>query len=70
MRLYNEAGHPNEHWIEEAGADLGWYHESVDRSEIVAELARVRRELQHMKWHLNAARKTLGELIGDDDGDE
>ena len=63
MRALNEIGWDNGDWLAEGESDLGWYAESVDRSEIVAELRRVRRELGRMKWHLDDARKTLAELL-------
>lgn len=65
MRALNEIGLDNGDRLADGENDLGWYAESVDRSEIVAELARVRRELGHMKWHLDDARKTLSELLGE-----
>ena len=59
LRLYEDCGWDNTHWVEEAEGELGWYADTVDRSALVDELAHTRRELQHMRWHLLEALKTL-----------
>ena len=62
LRLHQDCGWDNAHWVEEVEGELGWYTESVDRSELVAELAYVRTEINWMRHDVLGALKHLRTL--------